>query len=68
MDFSVYDREMGGYPLTAHQFEAGLPSAFKMVAIPPGEQPRSIALQNMLQRYERIADLELPEWTVYKLR
>jgi hypothetical protein len=66
VDFSVYDREIAGYPLTAHQFEGGLPSGFKVVAIPPGEQPQSTALRDMLERYEQVADIELPGWTVYK--
>jgi hypothetical protein len=65
VDFSVHDREIAGYPLTSHQFEAGLPSGFKVVAIPPGEQPQSRALRNMLQRYAQVADIELPGWTVY---
>jgi hypothetical protein len=66
VDFSVYDREIAGYPLTSRQFEAGLPSGFKVVAIPPGVQPQSGALRNMLQRYRPAADAELPGWTVYK--
>jgi hypothetical protein len=66
VDFSVYDREIAGYPLTSHQFEAGLPSGFTVVAIPPGEQPQSSALRDMLARYEQVADTELPGWTVYK--
>jgi hypothetical protein len=66
VDYSVYDREIAGYPLTAHQFEAGLPSGFKFVAIPPGEQPQSSALRHMLESYERVADKELPGWTVYE--
>jgi hypothetical protein len=66
VDFSVYDREIAGYPLTSHQFEAGLPSGFTVVAIPPGEQPQSSALRDMLARYEQVADIELPGWTVYK--
>jgi hypothetical protein len=68
VDFSVYDREIAGYPLTAHQFEAGLPPGFKVVAIPPGAQPQSSALRDMLQRYQQVADIELPGWTVYKQR
>lgn len=66
VDFSLYDREIAGYPLTAHQFEAGLPSGFKVVAIPPGEQPRSSALRDMLARYAQGADIELPGWSVYR--
>ena len=66
VDYSVYDREITGYPLTSHQFEAGLPSGFKVVAIPPGEQPQSRALRDMLERYEQVADIELPGWTVYE--
>jgi hypothetical protein len=66
VDYSVYDREIAGYPLTAHQFEAGLPSGFKVVAIPPGEQPQSSALRHMLESYEQVADKELPGWTVYE--
>jgi len=66
VDYSVYDREIAGYPLTPRQFEAGLPAGFTVVAIPPGEQPRSGALRDMLQRYERVADVELPGWTVYR--
>jgi hypothetical protein len=66
VDFSVYDREIAGYPLTSHQFETGLPAGFMVVAIPPGEQPRSGALRNMLGGYEQSADVELPGWTVYR--
>jgi hypothetical protein len=65
VDYSVYDREIAGYPLTAQQFEAGLPSGFKVVAIPPGEQAQSSALRNMVARYDKITDIELPGWTVY---
>jgi hypothetical protein len=66
VDYSVYDREIAGYPLTSHQFEAGLPSGFQVVAIPPGEQPQSSALRDMLKRYEQVAYTELPGWTVYR--
>jgi hypothetical protein len=66
VDYSVYDREVAGYPLTSHQFEAGLPAGFTVVAIPPGEQPQSSALRDMLKRYEPVTDIELPGWTVYK--
>jgi hypothetical protein len=65
VDYSVYDREIAGYPLTAQQFDAGLPSGFKVVAIPPGEQAQSSALRSLLARYDKIADTELPGWTVY---
>jgi len=68
VDFSVYDREIAGYPLTSHQYEAGLPSGFEVIAIPSGEQPRSRALQDMLAGYEQVADIELPGWTVYESR
>lgn len=68
VDYSIYDREIAGYPLTSHQFETGLPPEFKVVAIPPGEQFHSSALRNMLGRYERSTDVELPGWTVYKRR
>lgn len=66
VDYSVYDREIAGYPLTPQQFEAGLPPGFEVVAVPPGEQPRSSALRRMLERYRPTADIELPGWTVYK--
>ena len=66
VDYSVYDREIAGYPLTSHQFEAGLPSGFTTIAIPPGELPLSSALRNMLQRYAQVGDIELPGWTVYR--
>jgi hypothetical protein len=68
VDFSVYDREIAGYPLTARQFETGLPPGFTVIAMPPGEQPQSRALRNMLERYRQIADGELPGWTVYQRR
>lgn len=68
VDFSIYDRELAGYPLTARQFEAGLPSGFELVAIPPGERPQSSALKDMLEQYGQVADIELPGWTVYKRR
>jgi hypothetical protein len=66
VDFSVYDRELAGHPLTSHQFEAGLPAGFMVVAIPPGEEPRSGALRNMLGGYEQISDLDLPGWTMFR--
>jgi hypothetical protein len=68
VDFSVYDREIAGYPLTSRQFETGLPPGFTVIAMPPGEQPQSRALRNMLERYRQIADGELPGWTVYQRR
>ena len=66
VDYSVYDREIAGYPLTSHQIEAGLPTGFKVIAIPPGERLQSSALRDLLERYEQVADSELPGWTVYK--
>ncbi|MGA3040720.1 MAG: hypothetical protein ABSF54_08035 [Bryobacteraceae bacterium] len=66
VDYSVNDREIGGYPLTAHQYAAGLPSGFQVVAFAPGEEARSRAVRDMLRRYERVADNELPGWTVYR--
>lgn len=66
VDYSLYDREIAGCPLTAHQYEAGLPPGFTVVAIPPGERPESSALRDMLKRCERDDDIELPGWTVYK--
>jgi hypothetical protein len=68
VDYSIYDREIAGYPPTARQFEAGLPPGFTVVAIPPGEQAKSCALRNMLEGYERTAIVELPGWTVYRRR
>ncbi|MGA2574853.1 MAG: hypothetical protein ABSH24_02400 [Bryobacteraceae bacterium] len=68
VDFSVYDREIAGYPLTSHQFAAGLPSGFEVVAIPPGVSRRSSALRRMLERYAPVTDVELPGWTVYVAR
>jgi len=59
VDFSVYDREIAGYPLTSHQFAAGLPSGFEVVAIPPGVSRRSSALRRMLERYAPVTDVEL---------
>jgi len=66
VDYSVYDREIAGYPLTSPQFEAGLPSGFTVIAIPPGERPVSRALRDMLQRFALVPDNELPGWTVYR--
>jgi hypothetical protein len=66
VDFSVYDREIAGYPLTRQQFDSGLPAGFTLVAMPPGAQPQSSALRSMLRSYGQVADTELPGWTVYK--
>jgi hypothetical protein len=68
VDYSIYDREITGYPLTSQQIEAGLPSGFRVVAIPPGELLRSSALRDMLGRYEQVADVELSGWTVYRMK
>jgi hypothetical protein len=68
VDYSVNDREIAGYPLTPEQFKAGLPPEFEVIAIPPGEQPRSSALRSMLARYDLTAATELPGWSVYKRR
>lgn len=68
VDYSVDDREIGGYPLTAAQFLGGLPPAFELIAIPPGQAPRSAALRGMLASFARGADPELPGWTVYRRR
>jgi hypothetical protein len=66
LDYAIYDRELARYPLTARQFDAGLPPGFKIVAIPPGSYPLSNALKNMLRRYTQVTDAELPGWTVYE--
>jgi hypothetical protein len=68
VDYTIYDREITGYPLTSQQIEAGLPSGFRVVAIPPGELLRSSALRDMLGRYEQVADVELSGWTVYRMK
>lgn len=66
VDYSVYDRELAGYPLTSSQYQAGLPAGFKLVAIPPGEMPKSYALRDLLQHYARVNDAGLPRWTVFQ--
>jgi hypothetical protein len=66
LDYSIYDREITGYPLSSHQIEAGLPPGFSVVAIPPGERLQSSALRGMFERYDQVGDIELPGWTVYK--
>jgi len=67
LDYSIYDREITGYPLTSHQVEAGLPAGFRVIAIPPGERLQSRALRDLSQRGEQVTDMELPGWTVYRL-
>ena len=66
VDYSVYDREIGGFPLSPRQFETGLPPGFELVAIPPGEGLQSAASHEMLQHFERSSDTELPGWEVYR--
>ena len=68
VDYSIYDRELAGYPLTQRQFNSGLPARFEMVAIPPGEIAESTALRMLLKAYLPAADPELPGWTVYRPR
>ncbi len=66
-DYSVYDRQIGGYPLTDRQFAAGLPPHFEIIAIPPGQAPRSALLFRLLKSCRRVEDPELFGWTVYHL-
>ncbi|HUE04789.1 MAG TPA: hypothetical protein VMR62_34880 [Bryobacteraceae bacterium] len=66
VDFSLYDRDLAGYPLDARQFDAGLPSGFTIVAIPPGQKAWSSNLTSLLAHYRQVAEMELPGWTVYQ--
>lgn len=66
LDSALYDRELAGYPLTPKQLRSGLPHSFILVALPPGEQIHSEALQGLFAGFVRVTDPELPGWTVYR--
>jgi hypothetical protein len=66
LDVALYDREIAGYPLTPQQLQSGLPDGFRIVALPPGEQIQSAALQGLIANFQRVTDPELPGWTVYR--
>jgi hypothetical protein len=66
LDVALYDREVAGYPLTTQQLQSGLPNGFKLVALPPGEEIQSTALQGLIANLQRVTDPELPGWTVYR--
>jgi hypothetical protein len=66
LDVALYDREIAGYPVTTQQLQSGLPYGFKVVALPPGEQIQSKALQGLLANFARVTDPELPGWSVYR--
>jgi hypothetical protein len=66
LDMALYDREIAGYPLTPQQLQSGLPHTLILVALPPGEEIQSTALQGLLAGFVRITDPELPGWTVYR--
>jgi hypothetical protein len=66
LDTALYDREVAGHPLTPEQLESGLPRGFNLVAVPPGQEIQSKALQGLLASFVRINDPELPGWTVYR--
>jgi hypothetical protein len=66
LDIALYDREIAGYPLTPKQLRSGLPRSLNLIALPPGEQIQSQALQGVVAGFVRITDPELPGWTVYR--
>jgi hypothetical protein len=66
LDTALYDREVAGYPLTAEQIRSGLPDRLSLVAMPPGQEIQSKALQGFFAGFVRITDPELPGWTVYR--
>jgi len=66
LDFALYDREIAGYPLTPQQLQSGLPHSLLLVALPPGQEIQSNALQRLFADFVRISDPELPEWNIYR--
>jgi len=66
LDLALYDREIAGYPVTPQQFQSGLPHSLLLVALPPGQEIQSKALQGFVADFVRITDPELPGWTIYR--
>jgi hypothetical protein len=66
LDFALYDREIAGYPVTLQQLQSGLPHSLLLVALPPGLEIRSKALQGLFADFVRITDPELPGWNIYR--
>ncbi len=65
-DVALFDREIGGAPLTPEQLRSGLPPHFERIALPPGEALASAALRRFVAGWIPIADPELPGWTVLR--
>ena len=65
-DYALHDRETAGRPLTAQQFQSGLPPSFSAVAFPPDCGLSSQAFAKMLANFRLVRDPELPGWTVYE--
>jgi hypothetical protein len=66
LDLALYDREIAGYPVTPQQFQSGLPHSLLLVALPPGQEIQSKALQGFVADFVRITDPELPGWNIYR--
>jgi hypothetical protein len=66
LDLALYDREIAGYPLTPQQLQSGLPPSLLLVALPPGQEIQSNALQGLFADFVRITDPELPGWNIYR--
>jgi hypothetical protein len=66
-DYSLYDREVRGYPVSPAQMLANIPANPKLVAIPPNEVAGSAALLNLINGKPRVNEPGLENWTVYQI-
>jgi hypothetical protein len=67
LDYTIYDREIRGYPLTDQQFESNIPPSCRLVAFPPEQVPKSAAIRRLIAGAHQISEPRLPGFIVFEL-
>jgi len=66
-DPALLNRELAGFPISQEQLAAGLPTAYELVAYPPGQGPRAAILRDFLVNKPLVEEPGLKRWRVYRI-
>ena len=66
-DHALWDRELAGFPVSAEQFAAGLPSGYELVAYPPHQRIRAEILRRLLKDQPQVNEPGLRGWRVFRM-
>jgi len=68
LDDALWDRELAGFPISAEQLAAGVPSSYELVAYPPGTEPHATILRGLLEGKPLVEEPGLKRWRVYRIK